>query len=203
MAEVSTSVKNNLMDEFLFRNGQIEKIMDHLCGAVVAPEPLLVTGPESTGKTSILRNALDATDSMYVYIDCREVNTPKAVFSVIVRKLKARLDSNKRRKSAPANMGDSMSQFVTQVGDVLKNYDGETVWIVLDSVERVAKNDVLITLIQLGESLSANVGVIMVSCLPWISGVFSKGRGSKIMREPDVIEFPAYSVTEICKVHDC
>jgi hypothetical protein len=99
-----------------------------------------------------------------------------------------------------------MSQFVTQIGDVLKEYNGGTVWIVLDSAERVAKNDVLITLSQLGEVLSADIGIIMVSTMPWVSGVFSTGKGGERMREPDVVEFPAYGASEICKVcfhEDC
>lgn len=199
---ISSRVKNNLMKDFVHRNQQIEKIVDHLCSTTVSPEPLLVTGPESTGKTSILQKALDATRSLHVYIDCREVCSPKAVYGVIVRKLKRALDWNKKRKrgSAPANRGDSMSQFVTQIGDILKHYDGGTVWIVLDSAERVAKNDVLITLSQLGEVLSADIGIIMVSTMPWVSGVFSTGRGGERMREPDVVEFPAYAASEMCKV---
>ena len=202
VSEVSSAVKNTLIKEYAYRNQQIEKIVDHLCGNMVSPEPLLVTGPESTGKTSILRKALDATGSLYVYIECRETSSPKAVYSVIVRKLKRALDRNTKRKRGRThvNRGDSMSQFVTQIGDVLKNYDGGTVWIVLDSAERVAKDDVLITLSQLGEVLSADVGIIMVSTMPWVSGVFSTGRGGDRMREPDVIEFPAYTASEICKV---
>ena len=209
---------DDISSVFLCRDKQIEELIDHLEAPVVSPDPLCVTGPESTGKTSIVKETLGALKCMYVYIDCVEFSTSTAIYGAIVRKLSKRvsaagqqqegeqegsLRSQKRaRQSGHVQGNANMSRFVTMVVDVIESgCVGEKVWIVLDHVERVQKDDMLPLVNSLSEFATLDIGLIFISKIPWYSGVYSAGsRGKKIMKHPDVLEFPAYTTDQLIKI---
>ena len=214
----------DIESKFLCRKKEIKELVDHLEAPVVSPDPLCVTGPESTGKTSIVKETLRVLKCMHVYIDCVEFSTSMAIYGAIVRKLSKQVsaaglhqDGNqqgglrgkKRARHSNRVQGNAnMSHFVTMVVDVIESgCVGEKVWIVLDHVERVQKDDMLPLIHSLSEFASLDIGLIFISKIPWYSGVYSSGsRGKKIMKHPDVLEFPAYTtdqLIEICLAHGC
>ena len=68
----------------------------------------------------------------------------------------------------------------------------------LDAAQRLAGSDLLTALTRAAETTGANVGVVVVSTLPWGSGRFSKDVQN--VQPPVHIHFPAYCQDQLLKV---
>lgn len=188
------------------REAQDKLIRDHLTTPVIGPQPLFVTGPASTGKTLSVKKALqDLVGShISIYIDCVQYSSSRMLYRVLVKKLTRSL---KRRQQTQASKVLLMSraitnasQLVTHLNEIVeKGVCTTKVWVVLDRAERMCKEGVLPVLDRISETTGMDLGVIMISRLPWSSGIFMEGhkRGSKCMREPYVVEFPPYNDNEL------
>ena len=209
-----------VLDSTATNGRQRSAIHAHLNTPCVCPEPLFVCGPASTGKTSSIKEAiasLPAQQVAAVYVDCVEFCTARAIYGAIVSKLGDALRASKAKKRSLDQFFTSravvtnQSQFATHMGELLKDFRNTKVWIVLDNVDRVCSrtgastgNDaqVLSVLDHLGEALSVDVGLVMVSQVPWTSGMFaaSTSRVGKGTRDPTVVQFDAYSAADLERI---
>jgi origin recognition complex subunit 5 len=200
---------------------QRKAIHAHVLSPCVCPEPLFVTGPASTGKTTAVRGVLSdlPAGQVGVYVDCAEFCTSRSIYGAIVQKLGRELQASvssaggkKRGRASSAALFWSravvtnQSQFATHVGEMLREYPQMKVWIALDNVDRVcsrgADGQVLSVLDHLGESLSLDIGLILVSQMPWSSGIFSSGtaRVGKGTREPTIVEYSAFTAADLERI---
>ena len=203
---------------------QRQAIYTHFSSPCVCPEPLFVTGPASTGKTTAVKEVLAglAEGRAGVYVDCVEFCTARSIYGAIVQKLGNSLrastaSTSKKRALETTSFFSSravvtnQSQFATHIGELLKGFANTKVWIVLDNVDRVcsrtgasgpADGQVLSVLDHLGEALSVDIGLVLISRVPWSSGMFaaSTSRVGKGTRDPTVVEFSAYSPADLERI---
>lgn len=204
---------------------QQHAIRTHLSSPCICPEPLFIHGPASTGKTCDMKAILSSLPDhcLSVYIDCVEFCTARSIYGAIVSKLGKELHSMTASKSKKRALESSsffsssravvtnQAQFATHVGELLKEYRDMKVWIVLDNVDRVCSRagassgtdaQVLSVLDHLGEALSVDVGLVMISQVAWSSGMFaaSTSRVGKGTRDPTVIEYTAYSPADLERI---
>lgn len=187
------------------REAQLATLERHLSSPVVGPDPIFLTGPASTGKTLIVRHALENYDGgVYVNLDCVQCCTSPSLFRMLSKKLTRALKD--QRKTSSKNVlvkyrgVTNASNFMSYMKDILPG--DVRVWIVLDNVDRVCRQGVLPVLDRVSEVLGVDIGLILLSQFPWTSGMFTErySRGSTCIREPTVVEFPAYSEEELKKI---
>lgn len=196
-------------DTLVCRSLQRDALREHLESPVVGPGTLFVTGPASTGKTSVVKQTLKEVGQRHshvvsVYLDCVQCCTSKTLYRTLVRKLAQVLygtDTVSRGKTSQAVT--TVSQCMTRLVAMLQD-KRMRVWIVLDNVDRVLDHKGLLPVLdRVAEMSGVDVGLILVSRFPWCSGMFSESHtsGSKYMRDPSVtVEFSAYTDEELKKI---
>lgn len=197
-----TRTRTTRIQQSVCRDEQLKTLLAHLSSPVVGPEPLFLSGPASTGKTLVLKQALaEHDDALCMYLDCVQCCTSQMVYNMLMKKL-ARAVYGEEKGCMHRRAGMNVSQCMTQMVDMLKEKEGVRVWIVLDHVDRVCREGVLPVLDRVSEMSGVDVGLILVSRFPWSSGMFSEAytRGSTCMRQPTCVEFPAYTEEEIQRI---
>lgn len=203
---------------------QRQAIHAHFGSPCVCPEPMFVTGPASTGKTTAVREVLAQLPrgQVGVYIDSIEFCTARSIYGEVLQRLRVALRASTGSASKKRALESSsffttravvtnQSQFATHMGALLKGFENTKVWIVLDNVDRVCNRtgasgagdgQVLSVLDHLGEALSVDIGLVLISRVPWSSGMFSAStsRLGKGTRDPSVVEFSAYSPADLERI---
>ena len=203
---------------------QRQAIHAHFKSPCVCPEPLFVTGPASTGKTTAVKEVLAQLPrgQVGVYIDSIEFCTARSIYGEVIQRLNTALratagSTSKKRALESSSffatraVVTNQSQFATHMGALLKGFASTKVWIALDNVDRVcsrtgasgaADGQVLSVLDHLGEALSVDIGLVLISRVPWSSGMFSAStsRLGKGTRDPSVVEFSAYSPADLERI---
>jgi hypothetical protein len=85
------------------------------------PATICLTGFPATGKSSVTRAFLDATEMEYAWVDCAETFTSALLFDRIVNKLR---EIGERSLSRLKMMGD-INNFVVQVHKALEGLHGK------------------------------------------------------------------------------
>lgn len=203
---------------------QRQAIHAHFSSPCICPEPLFVTGPASTGKTTTVKEVMAQLPrgQVGVYIDSIEFCTARSIYGEVIKRLgtalRASTGSTSKKRALESSsffttraVVTNQSQFATHMGALLKGFEGTKVWIVLDNVERVCSRagaagatdgQVLSVLDHLGEALSVDIGLVLISMVPWSSGMFSTSasRLGKGTRDPSVVEFSAYSPADLERI---
>lgn len=200
---IHSSMTNSSKIQSVCRDEQLKTLLEHVSSPVVGPEPLFLSGPASTGKTLILKQALaELHDALYLYLDCVQCCTSQLLYKMLIKKLARAVYGVETGRGCMHRAITNVSQCITHMVDMLKEKEGMRVWIVLDNVDRVCREGVLPVLDRVSEVSGVDVGLILVSRFPWSSGIFSETytRGSTCMREPTSVEFPAYTDEELQRI---
>jgi origin recognition complex subunit 5 len=110
------------------------------------------------------------------------------------------LQGAKRRRDDGYDAGtrcDTLSDFL-QLAPTIAPRTAAPAWIALDNAHRLAGTDLLAALARIRDSTGANIGVILISSVPWAGGRFS--RDSHGAPAPVQVAFPAYSPDQLLAI---
>ena len=219
-------VKDLLKTRYPCRQREIDRIVDFVGSQSIAREALLVQGPASTGKTAIVKDVMESMGCTHAYVDGIEICglSARQLYTTLLGKVCRAVErmengggascgdaegKNKRkRRQMGTKVCESLATFLTEMEHVLECSETgrERVWIVLDNTERVMKanREVLVGLNRMGEICDVDIGVILVSSVPWTSGLLDGNMGNggqhKSIASPSVVDFAAYRSDELIKV---
>ncbi|KAH7447554.1 hypothetical protein KP509_01G111600 [Ceratopteris richardii] len=91
----------HLIDRFPARNSEIKQLLGFFGEQTDLMLPLFIYGGASTGKTSIILNALRMMNRPFAYASCRSSHTPRILFESILNQL------TKHTRSSSNNFGSS------------------------------------------------------------------------------------------------
>ena len=187
--------RKSLVKRFPCRKPQIDSLLSYLGTHAEVREPIFVYGEESSGKTAVVKETLKELGCVHVYINCVETHSTKEIYAAILRQLQK---TDEKSIAAGDVRGESVSKFVMELNQVLKESGHHRVCVVVDKVERIDSLDVLVSLSRLNEIGDLNMSIIMISTLPWTTGRFM--RESKQVMSPGMVEFPAYTSDDMVQV---
>jgi len=225
-------VKGVLWERYPCRQREIDRIVNFVGSQGTGREALMVQGPASTGKTAIVRDVMEGLGCAHVYVDGIEIGglNARQLYSTLLGKVCRAVeamekgvlsdcgDGEGRNKSHTRAIGirtravcESLATFLTEMGHVLESREEgrERLWIVLDNTERVVNTnrELIVGLTRLREICVADVGVILVSSVPWTSGLLDGNMGNgghlKPIASPSIVDFPAYRSEDLVKVRCC
>ncbi|KAL3154180.1 hypothetical protein ABBQ32_013697 [Trebouxia sp. C0010 RCD-2024] len=183
-----------LSKRWLGRESQINRLIT-ATGAAGTP-PLLVYGPSSTGKTSIVRDVLRELQCATAYVNCVECPRPRPLLQSILSQLKGR----KRKVSEGYSIDikcENTADFLVQISGVAPSH-APTKYIVVDHVERLADTDLLAVLLKVKEITGANIALILISSIAWGSCFYERDT-LRVVR-PAQLLFPAYEEEVLTKI---
>lgn len=186
-----------VLDQFPGRGDQIKLLASHLALPSASSTPILVHGPQTTGKTSILRDLLQALALKHAYVNCNYVSRVRATATSIYHQLRGTKRQRDEGYDFYGSRCDSTSDFLLKLPTVAPA-NKPPCWIVLDNAQRLAGTELLTALMRVKETTGANVGLILISPLPWASGAFSRDAFSAV--QPISVEFSAYTAKQLIKV---
>ncbi|CAK0734650.1 hypothetical protein CVIRNUC_000462 [Coccomyxa viridis] len=158
--------------------------------------PVLVYGGPSTGKTAVLRDTFAHMGIGYSYVSCIEFDKPRPLLQAIIGQLKG-----KKRKAADGYAGEGKAE---QLADLLVHLQGMASkkearrYLILDHVERIRDADVLAVLLRLREYTGLDMGLFLISQIPWGSNAYE----FDTLRCPRPLQicFPGYRMPELLQI---
>eukprot|EP00890_Picochlorum_soloecismus_P000288 jgi/Picsp_1/125/NSC_00125-R1_origin recognition complex subunit 5 len=223
-------VKSVLWERYPCRQREIDRIVNFVGSQSIGREALMVQGPASTGKTAIVKDVMEGLGCTHVYVDGIEICglNARQMYSTLLGKVcrameamengalsdcdgvEGRSKRKKRQMGTSTKVCESLATFVTEMGHVLESSEkgGERLWIVLDNTERVVKTnrEVVVGLTRLREICVVDIGVILVSSVPWTSGLLDGNMGNggqlKSIASPSIVDFAAYQSQELVKIFE-
>ncbi|KAK9824285.1 hypothetical protein WJX72_009173 [[Myrmecia] bisecta] len=166
---------------------------------------LLVFGPQSTGKTAVVRDVLKEGQVPFAYASCIEHDTPQGLLRSIFRQLKGR--KRKADGHAAQVKVDSLEDFMVQIPGIAPSHvvagghapvPQPTRFVIVDHAHHMADVDALATLLRMRELTGANVSVILIAHQDWASNIFQ--HDTLKMVRPLRVFFPAYKEEELVKI---
>jgi Cdc6-like AAA superfamily ATPase len=187
----------------------------------------MVQGPASTGKTAIVKDVMEGMGCTHAYVDGIEICGlgARQLYSTLLGKVCRAVErmengdvsacrnaegrNMRKRRQMGTKVCESLATFLSEMEHVLESSEAarERVWIVLDNSERVIKTnrEVIVGLTRLGEICDVDIGVILVSSVPWTSGLLDGNMGNggqlKSISNPSVVDFAAYRSEDLIKVN--
>lgn len=189
-------VRTALKQRYPGREGPIDLLADRLRASRAFGPTIFVYGPPSTGKTSIVRDLLIDLGLGYAYVNCHESTRTRSILASVLYQL----NGGKRHREngfEASTRCDTLTDFMNALPQAASRHKG-VCWIVLDAAHRLASSEVLTALTRAPDTTGANVGVILISTLPWGSGRFSKD--TQNLQPPVNVHFPAYTQAQLSKV---
>jgi Cdc6-like AAA superfamily ATPase len=178
------------------REAQIHELARCLLAGESERCPVFVSGLTSTGKTAVVRALAGALGLRHAYVNCREASRTRPLLDSVLHQLKG----GKRRREEGYEgtvRCDSAAAFLQALPAAAGRRPGPA-WIVLDEAQRLAGTDLLTTLLAARETTGADVGLLLISSLPWGGGAFvSPGHSTP---PPCQVPFPAYRPEALIKV---
>jgi len=161
-------------------------------------QSLFLYGQPSTGKTCVIRSILNYLKAPAAYVNCVECYTNNLVYQLVLNQISGEgpsADNNYTNYVNCDNMNDFVRHFKTIVTE--NEYSDQTVYIVLDNVERLLSTDthILATFLRLQELTRLNVCTILISQIIWDK--FRTGTG---FFEPILMHFPDYSQADLADI---